>query len=148
MSETGKRRIIVGIDGSANSEAALRWAAEEAQQRGGTLVAVAVYHPADQYPGYVPSLPSAEGVEAAREALERTLGAVMPAEQATEVERRVEHGDPVERLLNEADEAELIVVGARGHGGLRGLGSVAQSLARHTHRPLVVVPAPGGAKPE
>jgi nucleotide-binding universal stress UspA family protein len=136
----------VGVDGSPGSIAALRWAAAEAKRRGDTTVrAVHVW----EYP-YAALAPSPIGTavppvemmqEAATEALATCLAeAELPDD--VPIERIVREGAPAKVLLDEAADADLLVVGSRGHGGFAGLllGSVATQVVHHAKIPTVVVP--------
>jgi nucleotide-binding universal stress UspA family protein len=161
--EQGRRSnvIVVGVDGSSGSDAALRWALAEAKLRGVGLRVVRAYQvpqlalagPVVGAPGVFPSavadeelerLRSASRAEAERvvdEALART-GA--DASEAIEIESAAVEGPPAETLIEVARGAELLVVGSRGHGGFVGLllGSVSQQCAQHPPCPLVIVPHP------
>ena len=127
----GVRRIVVGVDGSAESRAALRWAAEVAAGFGAAVEAVQVwqYPPAlqewDAVPsnyGYLPSVPGIERVErGVRDGLAATVALVLGPEPGVEVAHRVVEGHPARVLIEAADGALLLVVGRRGHGGLVGL---------------------------
>lgn len=135
--EPGTGEIVVGIDDSVGARQALRWAAREAVRLGvdlrvvhGGLVAEA--GPTDD--------PDAEAL--AGKALERSVDeelqqlAGVPAVQTLVVPM-----DGAEALIAEAADAALLVVGARGQGGFRGLllGSVSQKALHHSPCPLVVV---------
>ncbi len=121
------RRIVVGVDGSAESRAALRWAAEVAAGFGAAVEAVQVwqYPPAlqewDAVPsnyGYLPSVPGIERVErGVRDGLAATVALVLGPEPGVEVAQRVVEGHPARVLIEAADGALLLVVGRRGHGG-------------------------------
>jgi nucleotide-binding universal stress UspA family protein len=138
--------IVVGVDGSAGSKAALRWAYAAAERRGGAVRAVSVW----QYPylALAPSplggavAPAAEMQQAAEEALETVLAEVGPPDGLT-LEHVVKEGSAAHVLIDEAATASMIVVGARGHGGFAGLllGSVATQCVNHARIPTVVVPA-------
>ena len=147
--EQGKR-ILVGVDGSTGSQAALGWALEEAQLRHAEIEAVYAWHlPALAYgaPGFIPPGPEAMDVEA-RTVLERTL-ANLPAASDVKVHLRVCDGPPVEVLARAAGEpdVDLVVVGSRGHGGVAELmlGSVSHSLTHHCPKPMVIIPKANGA---
>lgn len=140
------RRIIVGVDGSPPSLAALRWAAAEAELRDAELVAVAVW----EFP-IIPSGPGAgfytgpTSEELADQAQRRLAEAVAEAGlEGVRMRQRIEYGTPARVLLDLAADADLLVVGARGHGGFAGLllGSVSQQCTTHAVGPTVVVPAP------
>ena len=137
--------IVVGVDGSPASKAALAWALEEARLRGATLRAVHAWtvvttFAVDAPPVFLPSL-----MEAAESEAEQTLSAAV-AEVAGEhpdvpIERSVVEGPAAERLLAAAAGADLLVVGSRGHGGFHGLllGPVSQQCAHHATCPVVIV---------
>lgn len=142
-------RIVVGVDGSAGSAAALAWALEEARLRGAEVEAVHAWHMSvgATYTG----APIAAGIlvgvaeEDARALLDRMVRAARGAVErgAGEVPvRMVTVCDGADHaLLQEADGADLLVVGARGHGGLSGalLGSVADDITRLAPCPVAVV---------
>ena len=139
-------RIVVGVDGSSGSRAALRWAAAHARAVGGILIAVHGYLPQVNYlAGYAPVPPLDAGseqrlqVEDLAAVLEDELG----PEHGLSVHAEVTPGPAAQVLLAEAEDSDLLVVGARGHTGLAGLllGSTAQSVARSSPCPVVVVPA-------
>jgi nucleotide-binding universal stress UspA family protein len=139
--------IVVGVDGSNSSRAALQWAYDEAAHHGAVLTVVNAWHP--------PTLPMAppyghlppEGYESQpqREAmalLEQFTSQLVPQTPAVDVRTSVEEGkNPAEVLIERSGEADLLVVGSRGHGGFVGmlLGSVSQSLVAHANCPVVVV---------
>ena len=137
--------IVVGVDGSPASRAALSWALAEARLRGANLRAVhaltvATPFALDAPPVLLPSL-----MEEAEQEAERELGDVV-AEVAGDnldvpIERSVVEGPAAERLLEAAAGADLLVVGSRGHGGFHGLllGSVSQQCAHHAPCPVVIV---------
>ncbi len=139
-------RFIVGVDGSAGSEDALRWAAEEARLRGASLTAVLAWNFLDQYhadgeqrfdPGYDEA--------AAREALDAAVARAL-GEGAGDVERRVVCDLPSTALLDASEDADLLVVAARGLGAFRGLvlGSVSQRCLEHATCPVAIVHTAAG----
>ncbi len=135
-------RIVVGVDGSPGAYAALQWAAQEAHLRRATLEVVLVW----QYPPFPdiwgPPPPPRHDLEAAAQAtLDKVVGAIEGAEGVDVVASLVE-GSPAEVLVTAALDADLVVVGSRGHGGFTGLllGSVSQHLVTHSRCPVVVVP--------
>jgi nucleotide-binding universal stress UspA family protein len=139
---TGK--IVVGIDGSDASVAALRWALEEARLRGLKIVAVHA-HTLPHVSTTSQALHLIEtGLDAYRaagaEILERALADAEAADDV-DVERRVIEGPPASALLDAAEDAELLVVGSRGHGGFAALllGSVSEQCAHHSPCPVVIV---------
>lgn len=143
-------RIVVGVDGSEHASAALRWAADEAKVRDATLVAVHAWvylpPPALGSPDLlaVPVGDIAGDLEVARGAAERTLDAALDElDGGIAIERRLVDGDAAEAILEEAAGADLVVVGSRGHGGLKTalLGSVSNHVIQHAPCPVVVVRA-------
>jgi len=140
-------RIVVGVDGSEGSLQALRFAAEEARFRNGQLETVAVWeYPAGLYAGEGWAVATTEALDQARVHAERSLAAAVdglgPALEGVRVEQRVIEGRPAAALLKQAEGADLLVVGSRGHSGFVGLllGSVSQQCAHHAPCPVVIVP--------
>lgn len=135
------QRIVVGIDGSAGSQAALAWAAAEARLRGATLEAIRVWSWPIPYVG-----PGMAGLdpklleEGEQGILDEALSAV-DLEGVT-VEPVLVEGPAAQRLLEQAKGADLLVVGSRGRGGFKGLllGSVSQQVVNHARGPVVVIP--------
>ncbi|HSL58065.1 MAG TPA: universal stress protein [Acidimicrobiales bacterium] len=140
-------QIVVGVDGSTNSRAALRWALDEAQRRGATVAAVAAWNfPTYAYTGVAVAPPTAEIEQAAREglaeAVREEVTAVAGEHPSVEITQVVLEGPPAATLIEASRDAELLVVGSRGLGGFRGLllGSVSHQVSSHAHCPVVVVP--------
>jgi nucleotide-binding universal stress UspA family protein len=138
--------IVVGVDGSDGARAALAFALAEARLRGTSVRAVAAWHvPAAMtgpgFPAPDPALVGELEVEA-RRTLEQALDDAGDLAAGVEVETSVRPGAPARVLLDEAQDADLLVVGSRGLGGFRGLllGSVGQQCAHHAPCPLVIVP--------
>jgi nucleotide-binding universal stress UspA family protein len=135
--------IAVATDGSDGSIAAVRWSAELAERTGAKVVAVHVFEPlahlGDSTPPY--DFPAIE--QRVRERLESDWTTPL-ADAGVEYSTVVVHGDPVTGLLGAADDADadVIVVGARGYGVLKGLalGSVSNKLVHVSKRPVTVVP--------
>ncbi|HSI98647.1 MAG TPA: universal stress protein [Gaiellaceae bacterium] len=147
--------IVVGVDGSPASQAALRWAAEEARLRDARLVAVHAWtfvSPAPMAePGMIP-MPAMDfpgQVDAERTAAEEEFHAAVDEAfhdmtSSVEIERKLVEGDPAEVLEAEAGEADLVVVGSRGRSGIAAalLGSVSKHVVDRAACPAVVVKAP------
>lgn len=147
-------RIVVGVDGSAASVAALAWAGRHAAATGGTVEVVTVWE-RDPYaaappmgaPGIPAGIPVASAeVDAAvaEEARDAALIAVTEAgldELGVPVQLRETQGHPAPVLVEVSRDADLVVVGPSGHGAFVGmlLGSVATHLITHAHCPVVVV---------
>lgn len=144
-------RIVVGIDGSPESAAALRWAVEEAKLRDARVEAVHVWNyipmttTADS--GLVPMswTESAEMVDATHDAAARA--AAQEVEDVVgaghDVTISLVQGDASEALLETAKGADLLVVGNRGRGALKELllGSTSGRVADHAPCPVVIVRA-------
>jgi nucleotide-binding universal stress UspA family protein len=127
--------VVVGVDGSAGSSAAVAFAFEEAAARGTELLAVYAWARIDLR----------DAAEAQREA-DRMLAEALAGwpEKYPEVtirRRAVPSLNPLATLIDEGAHAQLVVVGPRGRGGFTGLllGSVSDGLVRHAHRPVAIV---------
>lgn len=151
-------RILVGIDGSQGSRFALEWAAGDAMARGVVIDAVTVCRGAgeDRAEGYFPymvshrmDVPAHVQADQARQRLLGLVSEVAARFPTAVIEPHVYQGDPAETLCRRAQEAEALVVGARGHGTFAALllGSVAAKCASHSPGPVVIVPAPAGGEP-
>lgn len=141
---TGAGRIVVGVDGSPGSMAALQWAAEEAERRGVDVHAVMAW----QLPAAIG--PKIELAVAAEAEIARIGGNMAERCDATFICEALE-GPAAETLVHAAEGAALLVVGTHGHGGFLGalLGSVSHHVIAHATCPVVVVPDPSrrhGAK--
>lgn len=141
-SESGPS-VVVGVDGSEGSKAALRWAGDYTRLVHGRLRVVGAW----QYPamyGYTVALPAVELADDTRRVLQDTVIEVLGSEPAIPVEIQVTSGAAAEVLLDAAANADLLVVGSRGHGAFAGmlLGSVSTHCVHHAHCPVVVVRSP------
>jgi nucleotide-binding universal stress UspA family protein len=137
-------KIVVGVDGSPGSVAALRWAYAEAALRGAALEAVAVW----QYPmmSTMPAFGAMPDVADLSKQTEEHLLEILrenDIESTTDVAVSVSvaEGTAASALTNAAADADLLVVGSRGHGGFAGLllGSVSHQCTMHAPCPVVVV---------
>ena len=141
--------IVVGVDSSASAKAALRFALEEAHLRGAR---VRVVHAWQFRPPYGRSV-GVEGVplvlganldgysRAASAELDAIVAEAALGAGGFGIEKRVEQGDPATVLIDQSRDADLLVVGSRGHGGFASLllGSVSQVCAQHAACPVVIV---------
>ncbi|MGW4065164.1 universal stress protein [Amycolatopsis sp. NPDC004747] len=136
--------VVVGVDGSPLSEAAIAWAFEEASLRNAPLVALYTWHDGDTAGLFSDGNVAFQG-EAVQDSGRRLLAQRLAGWQEkypdVRVERRVEHDKPRSRLLSESHGAQLVVVGSRGRGGFTGLvlGSTSQALLHHASCPVMVV---------
>ncbi|MGW7456274.1 universal stress protein [Streptomyces sp. NPDC054797] len=129
--------LVVGIDGSDSSKAALALAFEEAGLRGGALRAVSVWQP--------PLLrlhDPDEALRAQRRLLAETTAGWSEKYPDVKLTHEVPIGHPVEELAGAAEHALAVVVGRRGRGGYTGmrLGSVVHGLLHRAHCPVITVP--------
>ena len=134
--------VVVGVDGSSHSYSALRWALTHL--RHSARVTVVRAYTDDTIVGE-PLAPSTQHTEtAARIELEREVTAALRhlPDQHAAVDVVARPGDPRAVLRTMCDGADILVVGARGHGVLDHmlLGSVASALAHHPTVPTIVVP--------
>ena len=124
--------VVVGADGSAGSRAAIAFAAEEAMFREVPLLAVCAL--ADS-PG------SLGGASRIQEAFDQDIALQEKEYPELTILRQVCFGQPRAALLDASSAAQLMVVGSRGRGGLKGmlLGSVSQAMLHHARCPVGVV---------
>jgi nucleotide-binding universal stress UspA family protein len=135
--------IVVGVDGSEQSKAALRWALDEARLRGASI---RVVHAWWAYPALLPGAPIIateweELREGADEFVESFVAEVLGEPADVEITAVAVHGTAAPALVEASQAADLLVVGSRGLGGFTGLllGSVSQQCAHHAPCPLVIV---------
>ncbi|MDA8368930.1 MAG: universal stress protein [Nocardiopsaceae bacterium] len=145
--QTKPGRIVVGVDGSPHSTAALRFALAEAARNGAVLVAVHAYQqPVPVGPGMLAAsgytLDDAALVARTTEYVSSLIDEARTA-QAADVDAQVEvvEDHAAHALLHAGSKAALLVVGSRGRGGFRGLllGSVSQAVLHHAEVPVAVV---------
>ena len=137
-------RVLVGVDGSANSRAAVQWAAGLASDLGSEVIAVHALGLLDRIDdrGQVATQPNRDRI---REVFESSW--CEPLDRAgVRCRRLTRDGHPVDVLLAVADEegADLLVVGSRGLGDHHELllGSTSTQVAQHSSRPVVIVSDP------
>ena len=139
METNESKRIIVGVDGSESSIAALRYAARLADALDAPIEAVTTW--------YYSSLtgarlvmewaPEQDATDTLTEAIVRAFASTPPAGLI----RTVAGGPPARTLIEMSRDCEMLVVGNRGHGGFVGLlmGSVSAACVLHAHAPVLVV---------
>lgn len=136
-----QKRIVVGVDGSEPSKEALRWAARIAASTGAPITAVMTWSVSPVYGDtYFPENwdPKSDASRVLTETVEATFSG---AERPADIDLVVAQGQPTKVLLDEGEDAQMIVVGSRGHGGFTGLllGSVSSAVAAHAKCPVLVV---------
>jgi len=148
-SPTRTQKIVVAVDGSPSSQLALRWAVAQGAATGGEVHAVTAWHLPDVY-GWGAVIDDVDWAENGRTVLEQAIKEALDPTTADRVHRHVVEGHAAAVLLDAAADADLLVVGSRGHGGFAGmlLGSVSQHLVAHAPCPVVVVRAEARARDE
>lgn len=150
-------RVVVGVDGSTGSRAALQWAVEEARLRGAVVEPVLVWHPPEYAYAYASTMALVPAPSITEEAALRAKlwldKALEGVPEGTEMRPQLLEGHAAKVLVQVAEGADLLVVGSRGRGGFAGLllGSVSRACAHHGTCPVVIVPPPrtsGGLPPE
>jgi nucleotide-binding universal stress UspA family protein len=152
MADAGQ--IVVGVDGSPGSRAALRWAVGQARLTGATVRAITVWGyptghewtalPTNYGTVPLPVVPDrADLRESAQRLLADVIGEVVGPEPDVPIEATAVDGHATAVLLAASERAELLVLGRRGHGGFAGLllGSVSRQCVEHAACGVVVVPA-------
>jgi len=139
--DSGNGRIVVGFDGSPQSEAALAWAIGEARLRGRALRVIHAFPSVLSIMGHPDPEYYAKAQNEAKTGMEQSL-AKGPSLEGLDVEKIVEEGKPSEVLVDASRGADLLVVGSRGRGAFRGmlLGSVSWHCVHQAHCPVVVLP--------
>ncbi len=139
---TERELIVVGVDGSPESVGALSWAARYGTACGARIRALLVWH----YPSVVG--PAPPGVapksitdEVRTEMSEHLAHAIAAGAPGADVEPEIGYGHPAQVLVDASREADLLVVGSRGHGAFTGMlvGSVSLHCVHHAFCPVVVV---------
>ncbi|WP_431933192.1 universal stress protein [Nonomuraea jabiensis] len=131
--------IVIGVDGSKPSNAAVEWAAADAQRRRRPLKIV---HVCEQWPNGLDSRKYCLGTLEAAADSARAVG------EDVEVTIELLDGNVVEALISQSASADSLVLGSRGLGGFAGLmlGSVGMGVAGHAAGPVVIVRAPAAAE--
>lgn len=134
--------VVVGVDGSENSLAALQWAGAYAARTGSVIRAINAWElpMVADISGMMPIPDQRMIVDAANAILDEAIRKAELAPDITVI-REVIAGS-AETLLERAKSASLMVVGRRGHSGVIGLftGSMATYCANHATIPVVIVP--------
>lgn len=137
-------RIVVGVDGSPSSTAALAWAARQAALTGSTLEAVTAWEWPTSYGWSAPIPTDYDAADDARRILDDALKVVRDEYPDLVVRPDVVEGHPAPVLTDASRGADLLVVGSRGHGEFVGMliGSTSGHCVGHARCPVVVVRGP------
>jgi nucleotide-binding universal stress UspA family protein len=140
-----EQRIVVGVDGSQASKAALAWAIGQAELTDATVEAVMAW----EYPiafagvGYAPigSVMDTDFAGNAEQVLGAAISETVDPASKVKVSATAREGNAARILLEAVQGADLLVVGSRGHGGFTEalLGSVSQHCVHHAKCPVVIV---------
>lgn len=136
--------VVVGDDGSEDSARAVLWAHEDAVRRGVPLVVLRAWsltsapRPDKADLSYVPS--EEEFAEAVRTEMAADLERLLGPDPEGEVHLSPVYSSAVDALVRASADSAVTVVGARGSGLARFLGSVSSEVVRHAHGPVVVLP--------
>ncbi|WP_051576205.1 universal stress protein [Streptomyces sp. Tu 6176] len=133
--------VVVGVDGSPSSRAALHWAVRYARLVDGAVEAVHAWSTPTEFSWSGLVIDPDFDMDHARERFARELRTVFGDERPERLRERVVEGDPSEVLIRASQGADVLVVGRRGHGGFGRamLGSVSQRCAQYAACPVVVV---------
>jgi len=146
-SDDGERRIVVGVDASAPSQAALAWAVKQAALTGAVVDAVIAWEVPANYSFLVQVPVDINYADIAAQVVTDAIAEVSGPGEQVKIRSMPTEGSPARVLLDASKGAELLVVGFRGHGGFTEalLGSVSQHCVHHATCPVVVIrhPAPG-----
>jgi nucleotide-binding universal stress UspA family protein len=141
--KVGEGRIVVGIDGSRNADAALRWAIDEGRRRGSSVEVVHAWHMpfVAPYPYVSAEFDGTPFEKDARDIVDRAIHRAKPTTD-DRISQVTSVSGPASLLLVTAKGADLIVVGSRGLSAARAavLGSVSHQVTLHATCPVVVIP--------
>jgi nucleotide-binding universal stress UspA family protein len=144
-SEGGQELVVVGVDGSAESVAALRWAARYAAATGARVRALLAWHypaPAGEAPvGVAPEAIRSQTDTQMHQTLDDAIAKAYAGQADPGVEKSTAYGHPAQALIEASREADLLVVGSHGHGAFTGMlvGSVSIHCVTGAHCPVVVI---------
>ena len=142
---TGEMGVVVGVDGSEPSLHALRWAAFLARTMHVNLTAVIIWEPMGLNSwgteGWAAFPSDWDPAANAQSALDHAIAAAFGSAPPAELNTAVIEGTVARGLLAASAEANMLVLGSRGHGGFAGLllGSVSAACAEHAKVPVLVI---------
>jgi nucleotide-binding universal stress UspA family protein len=138
-------RVVVGVDGSPSSRAALCWAVSQAALTGAVVEAVTAWEFPAAVVGYgwgaTVALVAGQYEELAEKMVTEVVSGTVDPGSGVQVITRVKEGNAAQVLLDASVGADLLVVGSRGHGTFAGalLGSVSTHCVHHATCPVVVI---------
>ncbi|MGO9217038.1 MAG: universal stress protein [Streptosporangiaceae bacterium] len=139
--------VVVGVDGSPNSERALDWAMKQAAAVHAPLTVLAVHEVPKSYWGGVPVIGSAdqallEKLQRAADEMTQRAASRLGGDGPASVNVRALSGFVVKELVDASQDADLVVVGTRsaGHFARSLVGSVSSEVVQHSACPVVIVP--------
>ncbi len=140
-------RIVVGVDGSDESQTALRWAAAVAERTGALLDVVTVWTFPVTYAWDRSGTYDVDWQGEAEKAVVGMVDKVFGPHRPVGLRTYALEGDPTQRLIEHAAGSQLLVLGSRGRGGFKGLllGSVTNKCAAHAACPVLIVHADDAA---
>ncbi len=139
--EQPSHRIVVGIDGSLSSVAALKWAMRQAHLIGSTVEAITTW----EWPmAPAVGMMAPDGFDPkgdAQEVLEKVLAPERVGHEGVSIDSKIVGGPAELALVDASRGADLLVIGSRGHSELVSLllGSVSEHCVSHAHCPVVVI---------
>lgn len=142
MQLTRYNKVVVGVDGSLSANAAMEWAAQEAELRGASLELIHAWnYPNLGYGGYVAVLEDFE--KDAMAVLDDVSNRIKQTHPGLKLITTLVQGPTAQAIMDKAKNADMVVVGSRGRGGFSGLllGSVGQQLVHHCPTPVVIIHA-------
>ncbi|WP_199512569.1 universal stress protein [Nucisporomicrobium flavum] len=155
LDQVRQQPVVVGVDGSPGSKAALRWALRLAGRSGADVEAVSVWkpQPASSYGVEWAAAVMATGDDLAADTERMLLDTLVEVARrygpSVPIRPRVLRGRPADELLRAAREAQLLVLGGPAHGTVAGLllGSVSHRCVQRATCPVLVIPAEAEAGP-
>jgi nucleotide-binding universal stress UspA family protein len=135
-----KGRIVAGFDGSAPSLDALAWAARQADLTASTLEIVMTWELPSSYGWAAPIPTDFDPEQDSQQAVDTAVAGLRAEHPDLVVDTRLVNGHPAPILVEASKDADLLVVGSRGHGEFVGMliGSVSAYCVTNAHCPVLV----------
>ena len=139
--------VVVGVDGSPNSERALEWAMRQAAAVRAPLTVIAVHEVPKSYWGGIPVIGPADesllrDLRQAAEEMTHRAASKLGDDGPASVTVHAVSGFVVKELVDASQKADLVVLGARGGSAFARvvMGSVSNEVVQHSACPVVIVP--------